>query len=95
MKERRKERLAALIQEELPRFFRDELELEPGVFVSILYVETVKTGTKANVFVSIYPDTARVKVARELKISENKATHFIRKLVASKYSPAIRFQLAR
>ncbi len=93
MNEKRRERLATLLQEALPEFFESEIERLPGTLLSVLYVEVIESGTRANIFVSVFPDEAKAGIAKQLKISENKATHFIRRRVSSKYSPFIRFQL--
>lgn len=94
MNERRRDRLATLLKEELPHFFVEECDLPTGSFVSVLYVEVLESGTRANIFVSIFPDTEKERVAKKLKISENKATHFVRQRIRSKYSPSIHFFLA-
>lgn len=91
MNERRRERLAAYIKEIMPEFFAVHIEHGSDIFLSVLYVEVVASGTKANVFVSVYPDTAREGIAEKLKMSENIATRFVRTHLGSKYSPAIRF----
>jgi|GEM_PF-2888828 len=93
MNERRRERLASALEEDLPSFFQEECELLPGELVSILYVEIVESGAKANIFVSVFPDSARERVARELKMRENEATYFIRGRLGSKYSPVVRFHV--
>ena len=93
MNERRRERLAAFIREALPTFFSEEVIREPGVFISIQHVEIPESGGKANVFVSVFPDTVEEGIAKALKMSENKATHFVRVRLKSKYSPTIRFQV--
>jgi ribosome-binding factor A len=93
MIERRKERLASFVREVLPDFFRDECGLTPDIFVSILHVEPNEAASKVNVFVSVFPDSTRDKVAKVLKISENKAGHYIRGRISAKYSPAISFHV--
>jgi ribosome-binding factor A len=92
MNERRRERLASFLEEELPHFFREEIKTE-GAYLSIQYVEVIESGSRANIFVSVFPDNLRDEVAKELKKSENKASHFIRRRLGSKYSPQIRFQI--
>lgn len=91
MNERRRERLSAFIRDELAKFFQEGLELEPGVFISIQYVEVLKSASRANVFLSIFPDIRQYGVAKKLKILENKATRFIQDRLSSKHSPMIRF----
>ena len=91
MNERRRERLASLLEDALPEFFRDECEMPTGAVVSILYVEIIESGSRANIFVSVWPDEARGGVAKELKMSENKATHFVRGRLGSKHAPQVRF----
>ena len=93
MKERRREKLSALIQEIVSDFFSSELALPSGTLLSISYIELNDSGTKANVFTSVYPDEGRDGIANLLKMSENKATHFLRTRLQSKYSPVIRFRV--
>lgn len=93
MNERRKERLASFIEETLPEFFRTECALPEGVFISVVYIEPNEGASKVNVFVSVFPDALRDRVAEILKMSENKAKHFIRARIASKYSPAVSFHV--
>ncbi len=91
MNERRRERTAAFVREVIPEFFQRECELLPGVFLTVLHVEVVESGVRANVFVSVFPDSAKEAVAKELDLRENKATQFIRMRLGTKYSPAVRF----
>ena len=93
MNERRRERLAAFVREEIAYFFQTELELPTGAFLSVLYVEVAETGSRANVFVSVYPPESKEGIAKILKLGENKATHYMRAKVRSKYSPVIHFQI--
>lgn len=95
MNERRRERLAAFLQEELPYFVQEQVPLPEGVFASILHVEIAESGTRANIFMSVFPDSAREGVAKELNLRENEATYFVRTRLRSKYSPVIRFHVAR
>lgn len=91
MNERRRDRLSSFLKEILPIFFVQEVSLPKGSFISVLYIEIGESGSKANVFVSVFPDSLREMVAKELKISENKAAHFVRAHLKSKYSPSIHF----
>jgi ribosome-binding factor A len=91
MNERRKERLAAFLQEAIGEFFLRECAFAPGVFVSVQFVDLNETASRAMIAVSVFPDEARNGVAEELKTRENEATHFVRGRLDSKYAPLIRF----
>jgi ribosome-binding factor A len=93
MNERRNERLASFVRGALPDFFRDECALALGTLVSIVHIEINEAGSRADVFVSVFPDEAHTSVAKELKIRENEANHFIRMQLRSKHSPLIRFHV--
>ena len=93
MKERRRDRLASFVREELPEFLRVEGDLPNGVVVSILHVEVIASASRANIFVSIFPDEQREEVAKVLKMRENEATHFLRGRLKSKHVPVIRFHV--
>ena len=93
MNKRRRERLASALEEDLPLFFREECDFSSGELISILYIEIVESGAKANIFVSVFPDSAKEQVVRELKMRENEATSFIRARLGSKYSPVVRFHV--
>lgn len=93
MNERRRGRLAAFLESELPHFFREEVEFPPNTFISIMHIEIKQSGQSAGVLVSVFPDTSTKRVAEILKKSENKATHFIRARLRTKYSPVIRFHV--
>ena len=93
MNERRRERLAAFIREKLPEFFKVDCDFLGSSVVSILHVEVVSSGTRANIFLSVFPDETKEDVARRLKLCENKATHFLRGQLGSKYAPAVRFHV--
>ena len=56
--------MATVLKEELPQFFADECSLSLGTFVSILYVEVLESGTRANVFVSIFPDAEKRRLLK-------------------------------
>ncbi|MEK7643054.1 MAG: ribosome-binding factor A [Patescibacteria group bacterium] len=91
MNERRRERLSAVIKEILPAFFRQELILPNGVLISVLYAESMTSGTRVTVYVSIFPDNLRADIAKILEMSENRAAHFLRARLRTKYSPSIHF----
>ncbi|MBI4121361.1 MAG: hypothetical protein HY470_00170 [Candidatus Ryanbacteria bacterium] len=77
----------------MPEFFREQCAFPADALVSVLHVEVVESGSKANVFASVFPDEAKSAVARELKMRENEATRFVRERTASKYSPVVRFHV--
>lgn len=93
MNERRRERISSFVRETIPYFFQEECAFPKGVFVSVLHIEVVKSGSRANVFASVFPDNAKEAVAKELHLRENEATRFMRGRIANKYSPAIRFHV--
>ena len=85
--------MASFVRETNTDFFQEECAFPKGVFVSVLHVEVVESGSRANVFTSVFPDDAKEVVAKELGLRENEATCFVRRLVASKHSPVIRFHV--
>ncbi len=91
MNEKRKERLAAFVREILPDFFRFDCGFANDVLVSIIHVEPNEASSKVKVYISVWPDDKRDEVANTLKMSENKAKHYIRERISSKYSPLISF----
>ncbi|OGZ56145.1 MAG: hypothetical protein A3J04_00275 [Candidatus Ryanbacteria bacterium RIFCSPLOWO2_02_FULL_47_14] len=93
MKERRRERLASFIREELPDFFKQEFDVLVNVLISILHIEITESGARTDVFVSVFPDDHKEQVAKALKMRENKAAHFLRSRLRSKYAPAVRFHV--
>ncbi|MEK7576735.1 MAG: ribosome-binding factor A [Patescibacteria group bacterium] len=93
MNERRRERLAAFVRESLPDFFRFECGFSNDILVSIIHVEPNEASSKVKVYVSVWPDDQRDAVANTLKMSENKAKHYIRARISSKYSPAVSFHV--
>ena len=93
MKERRRDRIGTLVRDAVADFFLEEVSFPAGVLVSVAYVEVIESGSKANIFVSVFPDTAQEEVAKMLKMSENKASHFVRSRMRSKYTPVVRFML--
>jgi len=83
--------MASFVREAIPSFFQEECAFPKGVFVSVLHVEVVESGNRANIFASVFPDDAKEAVAKELDLRENEATRFMRRRLASKHSPVIRF----
>ena len=83
--------MSSFVREAIPDFFQAQCVFPKGVFVSILHVEVVESGSRANIFASVFPDEAKEAVAKELNLRENEATRFLRGRIASKYSPVIRF----
>jgi hypothetical protein len=93
MNERRRERLVSFLEDELPLFFRGELDLAPGVLVSIVLIDVKPSGGSAHISVTVYPDSEAVPVAEMLKKSENKAAHYIRTRLRTKYAPVVTFHV--
>ena len=95
MNERRRERLGAFVESALPHFFREELEVPAGTIISIVHVDVKTSGQSALVHVSVYPETHTDQVANMLKKSENKAAHYVRTHLRTKYAPVINFRVVR
>lgn len=85
------ERFSSFIQDELALFLREGLHEREGMFVSIVRVEPAPSGGRVDVWVSVWPDEERQRVAKELRLLENKAKAYLAQRLNRKYAVTVRF----
>lgn len=87
------ERFSSFVQNELAFFLREELGGQKGMFISILRVEPAPSGGSVGVWVSVWPDEERARVAKKLKVLENKAKAYLAGRLNRKYAVAVHFYI--
>ena len=91
----RPERVSNLIREELANLIQREMEFEPGVLVTLTYVDVDKKLGRAKVGVSVLPsEKATLAMARLREQAKNLQFQLLRK-INIKPMPQIIFELDR
>jgi ribosome-binding factor A len=85
------ERFSSFVRSELADFLRDELYCEKGVVVSIFNVESASSEGSVKVLVSVWPESHRSGVAKQLHLLENKAKTYLAKHLNRKYAVSVHF----
>jgi ribosome-binding factor A len=75
----REEKLNNLIKAQLDRIIFKELDILPGILLTITRVECTPTGTGAKVFVSVLPDEKFDEVFSFLKRRSKEIQYFLKK----------------
>ncbi|BFT95166.1 MAG: hypothetical protein MNSN_09840 [Minisyncoccus archaeiphilus] len=87
----RGEKLNNLIKEQLDRIIFKELDILPGVILTITRVECNSFGTEARVFVSVIPDNKFEEVFSFLKRRSREVQYFLKKSLRIHPIPRIHF----
>lgn len=90
-KPHRIERLSSFIQNELAFFLREEVPFREGVLISLMRVEPAPSEGSVNVWVSVWPDEERGRVAKQLRLVENKARAYLAQRLNRKYAVTVHF----
>lgn len=90
-KPHRVERFSSFIQDELALFLHEALSYKEGVFVSLMRVEPAPSEGSVNAWVSVWPDEERDRVAKQLKLLENKARAYLTRRLNRKYAVTVHF----
>lgn len=92
MAQQRLLRINELILRELGKIFLEELDMEPGVLVTITRVETAKDLLSCNVFISVYPEKVRQATIKKLSRRIYSLQQFLNKRLRMRPIPKIIFQ---
>lgn len=87
------ERFSSFIQDELALFLREELSYKEGMFVSLMRIESAPSEGSVNAWVSVWPDEERGRVAKRLRLLENKAKAHLARRLNRKYAVAVHFYI--
>lgn len=87
------ERFSSFIQNELAFFLREEAPLKEGILVSLVRVEPAPSKGSVRAWVSVWPDEERARVAKQLRLLENKAKAYLAGRLNRKYAVAVHFQV--
>jgi ribosome-binding factor A len=87
----RGEKLNNLIKEQLDRIIFKELDILPGILLTITRVECSPTGTAAKVYVSVMPDNQFKDVFEFLKRHTREIQYFLKKSLRIHPIPKIFF----
>lgn len=85
------ERFSSFIQNELALFLREALSCKEGVFVSLMRVEPAPSEGSVDAWVSVWPDEERARVAKQLRLLENKARTYLARRLNRKYAVTVHF----
>lgn len=87
------QKVNSLIREQISDIFSKELDLKPGVFLTILKVDTTADLRYTNVFVSVFPEKDGNYVVTALKNERNNIQKTLNKKLHMKVIPKIVFKL--
>lgn len=85
------ERFSAFIQNELALFLHEALPFKEGVFVTLMRVEPAHSEGSVSAWVSVWPDEERGRVAKQLRLVENKARAYLAQRLNRKYAVTVHF----
>lgn len=85
------QRFSSFIRDELAHFLRDELHGAQETLVSVVSVEPAPSEGSVKVLVSVWPESRRARIAKQLKLLENKAKAHLTKTLNRKYAVSVRF----
>jgi len=87
------QKVNSLIREEIGAIFSRELDLKPGVFVTVLKVDTSSDLRYTNVFVSVFPEREGSYAMTALKNERTNIQKILNKKLHMKILPKIVFKL--
>jgi len=82
-----------LIKQELAKIILEELEFDPGVFATIMNVETSDSLETANVWVSIFPEGNTGSTLETLNKNIGLIQSILNKRIALRFVPRIAFKI--
>jgi len=89
----RMQKINSLIREQISDIFSRELDLKPGVFLTILKVDTTTDLRYTNVFVSVFPEKEGNYVMTALKNERSNIQKNLSKKISMKMIPKVVFKL--
>jgi len=87
------QKINSLIREEIADIFNRELSLKPGVFLTVLKVDTTKDLRYTNIFVSVFPEKEGNYALVALKNEKSNVQRILNKKLHMKVVPRIVFKL--
>ncbi|MEK9186127.1 MAG: 30S ribosome-binding factor RbfA [Patescibacteria group bacterium] len=93
MKHHRSERVASLIKEELGKILIEELEMPPGVLLTITEVFVTNKLENAKIMVSIYPSSESGKFFEILKKKQGELQFILSRKMNIRPMPRIEFEI--
>lgn len=89
----RTQKVNSLIKEQISEIFTRELNLKPGVFLTVAKVDTTRDLRYTRIFISVFPDTDRNYVLVALKNEKKRIQKSLNKKMQMKIIPKIIFKL--
>ncbi|HBI17519.1 MAG TPA: 30S ribosome-binding factor RbfA [Candidatus Moranbacteria bacterium] len=89
----RMQKVNSLIREQLGEILSRELDLKPGVFLTVFKVDTTNDLRYANVFVSVFPEKEGDYVMTALKNEKSNIQRILNKKLHMKVLPKLVFKL--
>lgn len=89
----RMQKVNSLIREQLGEILNRELDLKPGVFLTVFKVDTTNDLRYANVFVSVFPEKEGDYVMTALKNEKSNIQRILNKKLHMKILPKLVFKL--
>lgn len=89
----RMQKINSLIREQVGELFARELDLKPGVFLTVLKVDTTSDLRYTNVFVSVFPEKEGNYVMTALRNEKSNIQRVLNKRLHMKILPRIVFKL--
>lgn len=87
------DKINPLLQTILSRLFQKELSLKPGVFATIIKVDTSRDLRYARVFVSVFPNEEKEYVHKTLLHEKSRLQKSLHRELSTKILPRISFTL--
>lgn len=87
------QKVNSLIREQLGEILNRELDLKPGVFLTVFKVDTTSDLRYANVFVSVFPEKEGDYVMTALKNEKSNIQRILNKKLHMKVLPKLVFKL--
>ena len=87
------QKVNSLIREQLGEILSRELDLKPGVFLTVFKVDTTNDLRYANVFVSVFPEKEGDYVMTALKNEKSNIQRILNKKLHMKVLPKLVFKL--
>lgn len=87
------QKVNSLIREQISEIFNRELDLKPGVFLTILKVDTTSDLRYTNVFISVFPEKEGNYIMTALKNERNNIQKNLNKKLHMKIVPKVVFKL--
>ena len=89
----RMQKVNSLIREQLGEILNRELDLKPGVFLTVFKVDTTTDLRYTNVFVSVFPENEGAYVMTALKNEKSNIQRILNKKLHMKVLPRLVFKL--